>query len=93
MSPGFETQTYGILDDCSVLNSSCVFVYVFVAARNKERKKERKKLIFVSLIGFPVIFCVLTIPTVSHSARSVPLKDTSQLFNALGMNSDHCINF
>lgn len=78
------SQVLNRADSCYLVEL-CVRACVCICTHEKGQK--------APLFGFPVISCLLTIWTVSHTARSVLLKDTSQLFNALGMNSDHCINF
>lgn len=57
-----------------------------------ERERGREQVV-VPLFSFPILACALAISTVSHLAQSALLKDASQLFSALGMNSDSLYEF
>lgn len=86
ISPGVET--FRQTQVCSTLClRSPVFLCICIC------KKEKEDADFWSLLVLSAFSAFLPSPTMSHTAWSVLLKDSSQLFNALGMNLDHCINF
>lgn len=70
---------------CPVTYRHSVILCVFVS------QKEKQMVVILQFFSF--LSYIPTNPSVSYSAQSVLRTDSSQLFNALAMNSDHCINF